>query len=230
MSFTPAHVVTRQPEAEGLIQLSLRPSDAATLAGYTRPGQFVQVKVGEGRQSYFAIANSPAQAQDAGAIELLVQDQSGVGATLAALHPGDEVEVSSVIGGGFALERAEGRPLLLFATGSGISPVRAVIEHLPPNAGPVALYFGARSEARLPWRATLAAWAARGVQVHLSLSQPEPGWSGHVGYVQTLWAEQGHPFAPDAAAVLCGVKGMVTDMSAALLAQGVPQERLLLNF
>ena len=230
MSFTPAHVVTRQPEAEGLTQLTLRPSDAGTLAGYTRPGQFVQVKVGEGRPAYFAIANSPAQAQAAGAVELLVQDQSGVGAALAALNPGDEVEVSAVIGGGFALERAQERPLLLFATGSGISPVRAVMDHLPPNVGPVVLYFGARSEARLPWRGTLDAWAARGVQVNLSLSQPEPGWAGHVGYVQTLWAEQGHPFAPEAAAVLCGVKGMVTDVSAALLAQGLPQERVLLNF
>ncbi len=149
---------------------------------------------------------------------------------MAALAPGDEVEVSAVIGGGFALERAEGRPLLLFATGSGISPVRAVIEHLAPGDGPVALYFGARSEARLPWRATLSDWAARGVQVHLSLSQPEPGWSGHAGYVQSHWVEHGHPFAPDAAAVLCGVKGMVNDVSAALLAQGVPKERLLLNF
>lgn len=230
MSFTPAHVVTRQPEAEGLTQLSLRPADGATLAGYTRPGQFVQIKVGEGRPAYFAIANSPAEAQRSGALELLVQDQSGVGAALAALSPGDAVEVSAVIGGGFALERAEGRPLLLFATGSGISPVRAVIEHLPAGGGPVALYFGARSEARLPWRSTLADWAARGVQVHLSLSQPTPGWSGHVGYVQSLWAEQGHPYAPDAAAVLCGVKGMVTEVSAALLAKGLPQERLLLNF
>lgn len=230
MSFTPAQLVQRQQEAEGLTQIRLRPSDGAALSGYTRPGQFVQLKIGDGNPSYFAIANSPGQAQESGALEFLVQDQTGVGAALAALPPGAEVGVSAVIGGGFALERGADRPLLLFATGSGISPVRAVIEHLLTSATPLALYFGARSEARLPWRANLADWAARGVQVHLSLSQPEPGWAGHVGYVQSLWAEQGHPFAPEAAAVLCGVKGMVTDVSAALLAQGVPKERMLLNF
>lgn len=61
---------------------------------------------------------------------------------------GDPVSVSPVMGKGFALDRLPAsttRAVLLFATGSGISPLRAVIDSGALAGRDVTLYYGTRN-------------------------------------------------------------------------------------
>jgi len=121
----------------------------ARAAGYTAPGQYCQFRVGEdSKPAFIAIASAPGQP-----VELLVKAQGGTSDQLCRLRAGDRLECSPVMGGGFPLDQAppaDFDTLLLFATGSGISPVRACIESGALRAAErqaVKLYYGVRGTA-----------------------------------------------------------------------------------
>merc|ERR1719443_2689660 len=128
------------------------------------------------------------------------------------------------MGKGFPVERArDAETVLLFASGSGISPIRALVE----------LFHGVRDAAHQPYAARLLAWGAdlgvRVVEVH---SPPAPGWSGARGYVQdALEAERENlGDLSRAAAFVVGQKEMAEALKAGLGAAGTPEENVLFNF
>jgi len=151
-------VVETSKAAEGLVRLTV---DIGQLAkGYTKGGQYLQLKVGESKPGFFAIASAPSPELP---IELLVKNQGSTAEILCDSKPGtspaiaahsgtfpeqtchhghdrlinvlhdtgDEVDVSPVMGKGFPLDRAQPEQapyLYIFATGTGISPIKALIE------------------------------------------------------------------------------------------------------
>ncbi|GAB4823535.1 hypothetical protein N2152v2_010581 [Parachlorella kessleri] len=208
VQFTPAKVLERQQAATLLhtVQIDLGP----LAEGYTQPGQFVQVKVGDSKPGFFAIA-SPPDPNNAGVVELLIKDQPGSTAELLCkAQPGDEVLVSPVMGKGFPVSRVPpgSHPtLLLFATGSGVSPIRALLESeealQAAQRSEVRLYYGARTPEAMAYRERVAEWEAAGVKVVPVYSEKGEG------YVQDVFSkENGIEDWSGVAAVLCGHKGM----------------------
>lgn len=98
---------------------------------YTRPGQYIQVKVGEeGKPGFFAIASAP-DANNQGVLELLIKNAGDAAEKLCASEAGAQVDASPVQGKGFPIDRipAESHStVFMFATGTGISPIKALIE------------------------------------------------------------------------------------------------------
>jgi len=65
------------------------------------------------------------------------------------------------------------------------------------------------------------------------MSQPDLGkeeWNGKTGYVQDALKADGVANPEQTAALLCGVKGMTVDVRDYLTSQGVPNEKIFLNF
>lgn len=103
--------------------------------GHTKPGQFVQVRIGDSKPVFLAIASPPRLAAT-GSLEFLLKSVEGTTAgLLCSLQKGDKVELSQVMGNGFSVEQvspAEHFPtILLFATGSGIRYIFPAFEILP---------------------------------------------------------------------------------------------------
>jgi hypothetical protein len=98
-------------------------------AKYTIAGQFVQVKTEEdGKAGFFAIASAP-DANNAGVLELLVKASGDPAEAICASADGTGVLVSDVMGKGFPVDRVAGvGNVFIFCTGSGISPIKALIE------------------------------------------------------------------------------------------------------
>ncbi|GJP42789.1 hypothetical protein CLOM_g2322 [Closterium sp. NIES-68] len=237
--FADAPVIQSEKVAELLYAVTLDISDLPEIRdGYTKPGQFVQVKVGDAKPAFLAIASPPSVARDEGRLEFLIKAAEGsTAAQIAETKAGARVAVSAVMGKGFNADAVsppgEVPSVLLFATGSGISPIRALIEHgFDASARKdVRLFFGVRNGAFLPYQERFAAWEASGVQVIPVFSDPEDGWTGATGFVQSAYSAA-TPVADGskAGAVLCGHKGMAQDVTALLTEQMVPKERILLNF
>jgi len=101
----------------------------AQAAKYTIAGQFVQVKTEEdGKAGFFAIASAP-DANNAGVLELLVKASGDPAEAICASADGTGVLVSEVMGKGFPVDRVAGvGNVFIFCTGSGISPIKALIE------------------------------------------------------------------------------------------------------
>lgn len=230
VEFAAGKVLVNEKEAEKLQRLTLQIGGAAS--AYTQAGQYIQAKFGEdGKAGFFAIASPPGADKENGTVELLVKAQGGTAEQLCAAAAGAELLVSAPQGKGFpvgTIPPADVPTVLIFATGSGISPIKALIESGALQASErkdVRLYYGARDKQHLAFASSIPAWEAAGVKVVPVFSQEGQG------YVQDAFAkEDGISDWSGVAAVLCGQKDMAIAITELLTGKGVPKERILTNF
>jgi NAD(P)H-flavin reductase len=218
-------------ETPGLRALRLQLPPAAAPA-HQRPGQVVKVKVAPG-ESYFALASAPAAD---GQVELLVKRGGPVGdAVVEAARPGAALQVTPPFGRGYQLEAALGRDVLLFAAGSGMAPIRALVQALiarRDEVDRVALFYGQRRGAEFAYRAEHLGWERHGVRVVLCPSAEDDTWPGVRGRVQEAahLLDWGGARPAQASAFVCGMSPMVAEVRAALAAAGAPPEHVHVNF
>jgi len=230
-TYQPVPVVRAWDETHAFRAVALA-LPAPLAEAHQRPGQVVKVRTAAG-EGFFALASAPAPGE---AIELLVKRGGKVADALAtAAAPGGTVELTAPFGKGFPVEEAAGRDVLLFAAGSGIAPVRALVQHLLADRaryGRATLFYGQRHGAEFAYRDETAAWRRAGVQVVLCPSQADEAWDGVRGRVQEVARSLGFGgHAPeDTVGFVCGMKAMVEDVRATLATYGVPPNRVHANF
>lgn len=141
------------------------------------------------------------------------------------------------MGNGFDIDRIsppeEYQTVFMFATGSGISPIRSLIESGfgADKRSDVRLYYGARNLRRMAYQDRFEYWESIGVKVVPVLSQPDEGWTGETGYVQAAFSKLKQIVSPKSTgAVLCGHKQMAEDVTSILTADGVSDDKILKNF
>jgi NAD(P)H-flavin reductase len=205
--------------------LSLRTEDGAPYAYL--PGQWVKLYL-PGLERDYSIASAPSAARP-DRVELIVTLVEGgpgsgelhrlaLGATLDTLGPN----------GLFVREEKErAHPALFVATGTGLAPLRAMIEDAL-DRGETAertLLFGARTEADLLFRGELEALVGRGLlRYEPTLSRAESSWKGRRGYVQAHLAEL---VTPGAHVYVCGLSRMITEVRAVLRVElGLPRTQV----
>ena len=237
IAWAPA-TVTRRTPAVPESALAEAPLHALTLevgkeaaALYTVPGQYLQVRVGDGtdegstKPGFFAIASAP-EPSSSSSVDLLVKatgDPNNAADALCSAAAGAQVEVSPVSGKGFAIDRippSDYHTVLLFATGTGISPIRAAIASGLLNngsSGPAAakrrdvrLYYGTRSAAATAFADEIEQqWRAAGVRVIPVYSDEGDD------YVQDV-------FAKELGAQLTSAEGEKGPTFSATLGEGAP--------
>ena len=105
-----------------------------------------------------------------------------------------------------------GKNLLFIAGGVGLAPLRSVINycrHYRDRYGKIDIVYGSRSkDDLLDYKEIIDEWANdTGVDVHLTIDNPQEGWDGHVGFVPNYVKELG--FDTNKTAVLCGPPIMI---------------------
>jgi NAD(P)H-flavin reductase len=203
------------------------------LAGaHERPGQVVKLHTGAG-EAYFALATAPSPD---GVMELLVKRGGRVAdAAIAGGVPDRALDVSAPFGKGFPLEEGRGRHVLLFAAGSGIAPIRALVQHVLAHRDAfdrVTLFYGQRRGGDFAYTREHLTWERGGVRVVLCPSREDEAWQGVRGRVQEVAHSLGFGGSPPESSVafVCGMTAMVDDVKATLARAGIPPERVHLNF
>jgi NAD(P)H-flavin reductase len=200
---------------------------------HERPGQIVKVCTPAG-EGFFALASAPAAEPRADL--LLKRGQPVADAAIAAARPGAALEVTPPFGKGFPWEEARGRDVLLFAAGSGIAPIRALVQHLVALRGEfqrVTLFYGQRRDSEFAYAQEHVEWERHGVRVVLCPSSREDdAWPGVRGRVQEVARSLalGGAAPGNSVAFVCGMTAMVTEVKATLAEAGVPRDRVHLNF
>jgi len=230
-SFQPIRVQEAWDETPGLCGVRLD-SDAAFLERHRHPGQLVQILAPGSKPALLALANGPGPGRTT---ELLIRRGSEVGdALIAAATPGAWLETTHPHGPGFSVDRARGRDVLLFATGSGITPIRALIQHLVERReeiGRVRLLYGDRLESDFAYLREHAEWERANIEVVLYCSRGTAGWGGRRGHIQEALRDRewAGPLG-DTVAYLSGLPAMISSAKEQLAAHGLHPTQIHLNY
>jgi ferredoxin-NADP reductase len=139
------------------------------------------------------------------------------------LRAGDELELRGPIGGYFVWDGSEPGPLQLFAGGSGIVPLRAMLRHraATSNTTPARLVYSARTLDDVIYRDELTD-PTSDVDVHLALTRAwADDWTGHRGRVDDALLTRATWPASDAPAIyICGPTGFVEAISRQMVERG----------
>lgn len=187
------------------------------------PGQWVSLRLpqpnGEQIARAYSIASAP---RDDGRFDLAItRVHGGPGSEfLHTIEPGAILRIARAQGL-FTLEPVT-RPILMVATGTGVSPLRSMLQTLakvpPARAQPCTLLFGCRTEADVlyatEFHALTSAWPK--FRFEPTLSRAESKWPGRTGYVQLHVPELVHALGDDCDVYICGLGKMVREVRAVL--------------
>ena len=215
----PARIDSLTHLADDVLEVVLRTPPSSSFEFL--PGQYIEV-IGPGgiRRSY-SIANAP---RDNGHITLHIRKVLGGEMSAYWFEQANQNDLLRFEGplGTFCLRETPATHLVLLATGTGIAPVKAILEelHQDPEAykfEQINLYWGGRYSHDLYWEPAFAQIPVTFVPV---LSR-EPSWGGKVGYIQDAALSDALPLK-NSVVYACGSEAMIRDARADLLRAGLP--------
>jgi ring-1,2-phenylacetyl-CoA epoxidase subunit PaaE len=206
--------------------------DVSRLGFEFHPGQ--AVVIGEHTQTIrrpYSIASSPEQARERGTLELLVGlDAAGSpGPHLASMRPGSAIDLEGPVGAFTFPETLAQRRLLFVAGGTGIAPLRSMIDHVlrAHPAEQVALLYSARRADEFAFIEELRGHARNGrLELHQTVTRDDDGWAGGRGRIGRAHFEAVLHEPVETLCFVCGPSAMVTEAVATLAQLGVPIEAI----
>jgi len=191
------------------------------------PGQFLELSVFGYGEAPFCIASSPTRPQT---LETTVRRTGRLTDALHRLGNGQEVGIRGPFGNGFDVGAARGKDLLFVAGGIGLPPLRSLIWNVLDERsrfGRVIILYGARTPTDLVYKQELKEWGERSdVELHVTVDAAQPGWTGKVGVVPSLFKRV--TLHPDSTlAYVCGPPIMIRIAVQDLLALGFKEEAVI---
>ncbi len=221
----PARIDHLEPMTPNLLHVRLRLPPGSALDW--RAGQYVNI-VGPGavRRSY-SVAN---RARGDDRLDFFISRVDGGEMSaywFSAARVNDLLRIDGPRGS-FSLRDVAGRDLKFLATGSGLAPIKAMLEELaqsPLSQRPssIELFWGARHARDLFWQPAFAGLPVRYVPV---VSGPAAGWPVHRGHVQDVLLRE-QPDLAKAQVYACGSPAMIDSARTRLVAAGLAPGQFL---
>lgn len=191
------------------------------------PGQYLNVMLDDGSPRSFSMASPP----NGELFDFHIRRVPGgyfTGRLETHYQPGDTLDVELPLGA-FRHDATSPRELLMVAGGTGLAPIKSIIESLKddPLRPSIALYWGVRRAEDLYLDEQLRHWARtlpdfRYVPV---LSEPDPQWGGRRGFVHQAVCED-HDDLAAFDAYLCGPPPMIAAAKTSFSQRGLDVERI----
>ena len=174
------------------------------------PGQFAMLSLAGKGEIPIGIASSPTEE---GYLMFTVNKAGVVTTALHQMSVGARIGVRGPLGNGFPIDtELKGKNIVIIAGGFAFTTLRATLIYILANRadyGKVTVIYGARTPGMLLYRDEFKEWEKReDVDVHVTIDQEAPGWTGLVGFVPTVAGEVG-PSPENSAALICGPPIMI---------------------
>ena len=194
-----------------------------------RPGQSISVETAlrPKQWRYFSPANAPRQD---GTIDLHVQAVGGGVVSTALVNsvaPGDRLRLGAPIGTALTLPQAAGPDLLLIAGGTGLAPLKALVEQVAREGGQrrVHLFVGAQQEIGLYDLPELSKLAAGQPWLRVvPVVSDDPRYEGHRGLVGEFAARAGDWSRHEV--YVCGSQAMIRSTARRLREAGLADTQI----
>ncbi|MBB3195159.1 FAD-binding oxidoreductase [Roseateles terrae] len=221
----PCRIQSLDKLSHDVVRVVLRTPPTTPLAFL--PGQYIDIIGAAGLRRSYSMANAP---QEDHFIELHIREVPEGQMShywFRDAKPNDLLRLRGPLGT-FFLRGHTGRDLIFLATGTGIAPVKAMLEGLARSDAAsqprsISVYWGGRQPADLYWRPEedprLDALRPR-LRFVPVLSRAGSDWNGARGHVQSALMAQ----APDLRSALvyaCGSDAMIRDAQTQLCSQGL---------
>jgi len=191
------------------------------------PGQCAMLSIPGVGEALFSITSSPTK-QDC--LEFSIKKCGCVTDWLHQMEPGQQITLRGPYGNGFPVDTEfRGKDLLFVAGGIGLAPLHSVINYVRANRanyGSVDIVYGSRSKDDLDdYPELMEDWLPeKGIDLHLTIDNPQEGWDGHVGFVPNYVKELA--FDTSKTVVMCGPPIMIKFTLAGLMEMGFRREQI----
>jgi NAD(P)H-flavin reductase len=151
-----------------------------------KPGQCAMISIPGVSEAMISITSSPTNEEY---MEFSVKKCGCLSSWLHGAEVGQYITVRGPYGNAFPVEtELKGKDLLFIAGGIGLAPLRSVINYVRAkraNYGKVQIIYGSRSrEDLVAYPEISEEWMKdEGVEVCLTIDNPQDDWGGHVGFV-----------------------------------------------
>jgi CDP-4-dehydro-6-deoxyglucose reductase, E3 len=221
----PCRIQSLDKLSHDVMRVVLRTPPSSPLAFL--PGQYIDVIGAEGLRRSYSIANAPRNDQ---LIELHIREVPEGQMSQYWFRDAKANDLLRLRGplGTFFLRGHAGRDLVFLATGTGIAPVKAMLEGLALNEAStqprsISVYWGGRQPADLYWRpeddTRLEALRPR-LRFIPVLSRADADWTGNRGHVQAALLADGLDLQ-EARVYACGSDAMIRDAQNQLCSLGL---------
>ncbi len=194
--------------------------------GETKPGQFFEVsipKYGEAPISVSGIGD--------GTVDFTIRRVGKVTNEIFENYVGDRIFIRGPYGNGFDMDTYKGKELVVIAGGTGLSPVRGVVDYFARHekeAKSTTLIAGFKSPDDVLFREDFAYWKDR-IRVIQTVDKAPEGYEGLVGMVTKYVPDLKFADIEDAAFICVGPPVMIKFTVMEILKLGVKEEQIWIS-
>ena len=220
----PARLAKKEQLADDVIALHLQLPASERLQ--FKAGQFVEIILKDGKRRAYSIANAP---HENDFLQLHVRIMKG---GVFSEMVKNELQEKAILRleapfGSFFLREESQKPVIFLATGTGIAPIKGIIEHMLHNntKRDIHLYSGARNLADLYLHDLCQKWSEFAPHIRYTpvLSQADNNWQGQTGYVQNEVLKEVKDLV-GYQVYACGSPAMIDDARALFTQNGLSED------
>lgn len=194
--------------------------------GEVKPGQFFEVSIPKFGEAPISISGIGDQW-----VELTIRKVGKVTGEIFTHYQGQSLFLRGSYGNGFDLDDYRGRELIIVAGGTGVSPVRGVIDYFSRHADErldMHLIAGFKSPEDILFRDDFAAWEQT-MELILTVDGATEDYPGKVGLVTEYIPRLAFKNLAQTAAIVVGPPAMMRFSVAALLKAGLTDEQIWIS-
>ena len=191
-----------------------------------RPGQFFEISMPKYGEAPISVSGISADT-----IDFTIRKVGVVTNEVFERYEGQELLIRGPYGNGFVFDDYDGSELIVVAGGTGVSPVRGVIDHYahhPEKVESLSAVVGFKSPDDILFRDDLAYWKDRiDLRMTLDSAKGQPGY--REGFVTAVVPELTPKDLANTKAIVVGPPPMMRFTVAGLLKLGLPEENIWLS-
>ncbi|RKD32953.1 anaerobic sulfite reductase subunit AsrB [Thermohalobacter berrensis] len=190
-------------------------------------GQFVQVSIPK-------IGEAPISVSDFGDgyIEMTIRKVGRLTNEVYTLKPGDSLFIRGPYGNGFPIEKYKGKHLIIAAGGTGLAPVKSIVNHFYRNLDELKkfdLLTGFKSPKDILFKDEIEKWSKR-FNTILTVDKGTDDWNGNVGLITEYVPKVEIEDMDNVEVVIVGPPLMMKFTAQAFMQRGVPKEKIWVSF
>jgi CDP-4-dehydro-6-deoxyglucose reductase len=216
----PAKIQAINKLNDTVIEVSLRLPPNSNF-GYNS-GQYVNITKGSIKRSY-SVANAYSES---GLLTFLIKKYENGQMSNYWFEEAKENDLLRIEGpiGSFFLRESEVENIIFLATGTGVAPVKAILESITESPNKLSnkkiwIIFGARNESDIFWQPNELNEVSNLNYIPV-LSRASEDWKGEKGYVQDILIKQNIPLE-NAQVYACGSNNMIESAKKVLIENGL---------